>query len=418
MNTKTIKDNKYTLNMVKTDKFKTVRIQLSFGNDLSIETIAIRSMIPYLLRAVSKTYDTRKSMSSHLENMYAAHFNVGVSKVAKSHFISFDFSVINDQYSLEEDSLFDKSLEFLNEILFNPFFNEQTFLEEKRLLKEYFSGIYTNKLKYAFKEMQNIMFKDEIYRINALGDKDILEDVTLEQCISGYQDMLNNDLITINVVGDIDFDFVEKDIKKAFNFNERSKDLVLIDNEVVIVDNVKEIFNKIDVNQAKLIIGYRFDSLYHSNDYFDAIVFNTLFGGSSEGLLFREIRENLGLVYFIGSSYDPYKGVVFLTAGINQTDYQKVLTTVDSILEKIIAQDYDDSLLDILKSVQVNNLIESLDSNGGLSSRINRDSLFNDEFNPDKIIVNLKSVTKDGISSVAKKLIKDTIYLLRDDKDE
>ena len=418
MNTKTLKDNKYTLNMVKTDKFKTVRIQLSFGNDLSMETISKRSMIPYLLRAVSKTYDTRESMSSHLENMYAAHFNVGVSKVAKSHFISFDFSVINDQYSLEEDSLFDKSLEFLNEILFNPFFNEKTFLEEKRLLKEYFSGIYTNKLKYAFREMQNIMFKDEIYRINALGDKDILEEVTLEQCISGYHDMLSNDLITINVVGDIDFDFVENAIKKTFNFNERSNNLVLIDNELVDVDNVKEVFNRIDVNQAKLIIGYRLDSLYQSDDYFDAIIFNTIFGGSSEGLLFREIRENLGLVYFIGTSYDPYKGVIFLTAGIKKSDYQKVLSTVDLMLEKIISQDYDDSLLDILKSVQVNNLIESLDSSVGLSSRINRDSLFNNEFNPNKILENLKSVTKDGISNVAKKLKKDTIYLLRDDKDE
>ncbi|MCK5762439.1 MAG: hypothetical protein KAH16_06040, partial [Candidatus Izimaplasma sp.] len=137
METKIIYGNKYTLNMVKTSKFKTNRVQLSFGNDLSEETISKRTLVPYLLKAVSNKYNSREKMSAYLENMYAAHFNVGVSKIAKTHFITFDMSFINDLYTLDNELIFDEALSFFNEILFNPLFDKKLFLEEFRLMKEY-----------------------------------------------------------------------------------------------------------------------------------------------------------------------------------------------------------------------------------------------------------------------------------------
>lgn len=147
-------------------------------------------------------------------------------------------------------------------------------------------------------------------------------------------------------------------------------------------------------------------------------MFNTLFGGTGESLLFKEIRDNLGLVYFISSSYDPYKGVLFIVSGINKTDYSVVLETINNIIQKIIDQDYSDEFLNITKTMQINGYIESLDSNIGLAARVSRDSLFHDKFDIDEVISRINSVTKDDITRAAKSLRKDTIYLLRDDKDE
>ena len=418
METKTIYGNRYTLNMVKTEKFKTNRLQISFGNDLSELTISKRSLVPYLLKAISKKYNSREIMSAYLENMYAAHFNVGVSKIAKTHFINFNLSFINDQYTLNNELLFDKALEFLKEVLFNPLFKESIFSEEYRLMKEYFNGIYANKLKYAVREMNNVMFKDETYRLNALGEESLLNDVDLDSCLKTYENMIDNDTIIINVLGDIDFDIVEKSISEHFSFKERTYIPVLIDKSTKDFTKVTEIINKIDVNQAKLVIGYRIDAYYHTENYLGAIMFNTLFGGTGESLLFKEIRDNLGLVYFISSSYDPYKGVLFIVSGINKTDYSVVLETINNIIQKIIDQDYSDEFLNITKTMQINGYIESLDSNIGLAARVSRDSLFHDKFDIDEVISRINLVTKDDITRAAKSLRKDTIYLLRDDKDE
>lgn len=418
METKIIYGNKYTLNMVKTSKFKTNRVQLSFGNDLSEETISKRTLVPYLLKAVSNKYNSREKMSAYLENMYAAHFNVGVSKLAKTHFINFDFSFINDQYTLDNELLFEKALSFFKEIIFNPYFNEKTFEEEFRLMKEYFQGIYTNKLKYAVNELNKAMFKDEIYRLNALGNIELHNKISLDDCISAYHDMIDNDIIMINVIGDIDFKKVESSISKHFSFKERKFTPVLIDKTTKDFTNPLEIIKMIDVKQAKLVIGYRLDAFYDTDNYIKAIVFNTLFGGTGESMLFKEIRDNLGLVYFINSSYDPFKSIMFVISGINKQDYEKVLTTIDEILVKIINQDYSDNTLKIAKTIQLNGLIESLDSNTSIAARIKINSLFNTSFDIESLIKKLNSVTKDDISLIAKSMRKDTIYLLRDDKDE
>ncbi len=418
METKIIYGSNYTLNMVKTTKFKTNKVQISFKNLLSEETVAKRAVLPYLLKAVSKKYHSREKMAAYLENMYAASFNVSVSKIAKTHGINFDFTFINDQYTLNDEKLFDEALLFIKEVLFNPLFDEAIFLEELRLLDEYFSGLYANKLKYAINRLNNIMFKDDVYRLSPFGERMLLTDLTLNDCITEYESMLKNDMITITVVGDIDFNDVEAAIKTHFKFNNRTLNLPLIDPFTKPSLKVNKVIETLDVKQAKLVIGYQLNVLYDTDDYLKVIIFNTLFGGSGESLLFKEIRDKQGLVYFINSSYDPYKGVLFVVSGIAKKDYQNVLATIDEIIIKIINQDYSDELLEISKTLQINGLIESLDSISSLAARINRNSLFNKPFNPQKLGEDIAKITKDDLTFIAKKMVQDTVFLLKDDNDE
>ncbi len=418
MDTKIIRNSNYTLNLITTKKFKTTRIQVSFANDLDKDTVTKRSLLPYLMHAVSEKHDTREKMSKYLENLYAANFHVGVSKIGKTHFISFDLSIINDDFTFNNELLLDESLVFLQEVIFNPYFNKQIYKEESRLLKEYYDSIYANKMKYAIKEMRKIMFENEIYKIDPLGNKNDLSKIDFNDLNDIYNSMIHNDLITISIIGDIDFDEVEEKIKKTFKFSDRSYSPILIDNETKKIIEVTKVGKVIDVNQGKLVIGYRNQTYYLSHDYYKTLVFNVLFGASSESMLFKEIREEKGLVYFINSSYDPYKGVMFVTAGINAKDYDDVLKTTEDILNKIIEMNYSDEKISTAKSIINNSLIESLDSNIGLLSRMFRNSLFNLDFDIEEIKRQVLQVTKEDISNMAKKLKLDTVYLLRGEKDE
>jgi predicted Zn-dependent peptidase len=418
METKIIRNKNYTLNLITTTKFKTTRIHVNFANELKEDTVTKRSILPYLMHAVSQKHNSREKMSKYLENLYAANFNVGVSRIGKTHFISFELSIINDNFTFNNELLFHKSLNFLQEVLFHPYFDKQIFIEESRLLKEYYSSIYSNKMKYAVKEMRNIMFENEIYKIDPLGNEEDLNNIDFNDLNRIYNDMIHNDLVTISVIGDIDFDEVEKQIEDTFDFKERTYIPILLDTETKSFSEVTKTTKIIDVNQAKLVVGYRNEIHYLSEDYYKALVFNVLFGASSESMLFKEIREEKGLVYFINTSYDPYKGVVFITAGINPKDYNNVLDTTEKIISNIIEMNYDDDLLTTAKTIINNRLIESLDSNGGLLSRLFRNSLFHNEFNIELTKQEIFKVTKNDVSDMAKKLKLDTIYLLRGDKDE
>ena len=418
MDIKVIHNSNYTLNLITTKKFKTTRIQVNFANDLKVDTVTRRSILPYLMHSVSKNLDSREKMSKYLENMYAANFNVGVSKIGKTHFVAFELSIINDNFTFNNEKLFKKSIDFLNEIIFNPYFNQEIFKEETRLLKEFYDSVYANKMKYAIKEMRQIMFENELYKIDPLGCKDDLEKIEFNDIKDIYNNMINNDLVTISIIGDIDIVETQKMVKDAFNFKDRTFKPVLLDTETKTFNEVTQIEKVIDVNQGKLVIGYRNESMYLSEDYYKTLVFNVLFGASSESMLFKEIREEKGLVYFINSSYDPYKGVVFISAGIKASDFDNVLKTTENIISNIIKMDYNDDFISTAKAIINNRLIEGLDSNLGLMSRVFRNSLFDQKFDIEEIQNQIFKVTKEDISNMAKKLKLDTIYLLRGDKDE
>lgn len=418
MEIKVIHNSNYTLNLITTKKFKTTRIQVNFANDLNIDTVTKRSLLPYLMHSVSKNLDSREKMSKYLENMYAANFSVGVSKIGKTHFIGFELSIINDNFTFNNELLFNKAIDFLSEVIFNPYFTKNVFKEETRLLREYYDSIYANKMKYAITEMCHIMFENELYRIDPLGSKSALDDIEFKDLNEVYTNMIDNDLITISIIGDIDFNEVEEMIDNTFKFKDRNYKPILIDYETKTFNDVTMIEKVIDVNQGKLVIGYRNDSMYLSDDYYKTLVFNVLFGASSESMLFKEIREEKGLVYFINSSYDPYKGVIFISAGIKPSDFDNVLKTTENIINNIIEMNYSDELITTAKSIINNRLIEGLDSNLGLMSRVFRNSLFGLDFNIKEIQNQILKVTKDDISKMAKKLRLDTVYLLRGDKDE
>lgn len=414
MEIKNIVTDTYKLSMVKTSKFKTTRIQIAFLSDMT-NTITSRSLLPYLLRAVSEEYPKRDILSTYLEEMYAAQFGVSLSKVGRSHGISFDLSVIDDLYTTNNESLFKKGLEFMKSIIFKPLFKEDIYNEEHRLLKEHFESYYSNKMKYAADKHIENMFEDELYRFSALGSLEDLKTVSISSVKEQYDKMIAEDSVYITIVGNIDFDSTEEMIKSLFTFSNENKERVLIDTETSHKNKLLEIIEQGTINQSKLVIGYRTNIRYADKDYYPMLVFNALFGGSSDSLLFSRIREEMGKVYFINTAYDPYKGVLLVYSGINKLDYTDVLEAIDNVLETLCSADYPEELLERTKTVIKNSVNSSLDSTYSLIGRYYKASLFDKVFDLEEVINNIEKVSVEDISLVAKELKKDTIFFLKDD---
>jgi predicted Zn-dependent peptidase len=230
--------------------------------------------------------------------------------------------------------------------------------------------------------------------------------------------MITSDLIHINVVGDVEADLLFPLIDKYLPFSDRIANIRIIDNdqsnhhEPAYIDLVQ------DVEQGKLAIGYRLPVYYLTEEYYTAVVFNTLLGGGPDSMLFKRIREELNKVYFIGSSYDQYKGSLYIYAGIDASDKEDVVSEISTILGAIQAQEIADEALQIAKTALVQNLIESLDSIGAITSRINHLALFHRTFHQSELIEKIKRVTKEDIANIAKQISFDTLVMLRCESNE
>lgn len=410
-----IKKPNFNLNVLQTKKFKTTRVEITFTNHLTKETATKRALLPYLLKAVTENYPTRGKMQIHLEDLYSASFSAGIKKVGLTQMITFNLSIINNKYTLNNEDLFTEGLDFINEVLFNPLFTEEIFQEEKRLLLEYFQGIYANKMRYTLRKTLEEMYKDEKYSVDANGTEEELKELSLDDCINAYHDMIHTDTININIVGDVDIDEVTESIESKLFFEPRQNNLILVDQSPKAKRNEIERFEHQDINQGKLVIGYQFPIYYQTEDYYKAVVLNTLVGGGPESLLFKRIREDLSLVYFIGSVYDNYKGTLVVYAGINQEEYSNVQNEITNVLEDVERRNYDDKFLTIAKKSIVSGLLQSFDSSSSLISRLNTLSLFDKELDVEELTDKINEVTKEDISRLIVKLKKDVSYLLRND---
>ncbi len=416
MNIKHIKQDNFNLNIIETAKFKTTRVEITFANKLTKESATKRALLPYLMRAVTKKYPTRSELQIAVENMYSANFSAGIKKIGLTQLLTFDLSIINNKYTFNNEDLLLEGIEFLKEVLYNPYFTEEIFKEEKRFLEEYFQGIYANKMRYSVKEALSNMYQGEDYNIDAYGNEEDLNELTLKDCIDAYTDMINNDTININIVGDVTSDEMTSLVHKELQFSNRHNDLVLVDDSIKQDREHQVILESQNVNQAKLVIGYQFDAYYNTKEYYQAVVLNTLIGGGPESLLFKKVREDLSLVYFIGSAYDQNKGSFVVYSGINQDHYKQVVEEVENVLKSVENKDYDNKFLTIAKKGIVSGLMQSFDNGGSLINRLNSLSLFNKEFDTDELVSKINNVTEEQLSVLVKRLKRDTTYLLRNDE--
>lgn len=416
MNITQIKQENFNINFLNTTKFKTTKIQITFANALTKETATKRALVPYLLRAITTKFPTRASLQIALEEMYSASFGASVKKTGLTQLITFDLSIINNKYTLHNEDLFLKGIEFLKEVLFAPLFTEEIFKEEKRLLEEYFQGIYANKMRYSIKEALNAMYQDEDYNIDVFGNEEDLKTLTLNDCIEAYHDMMEQDTININIVGDINPERITTLLNNELSFSNRSNDLILVDTTPKLDREHQVVLESQNVNQAKLVIGYQFEAYYNTPLYYQAVVLNTLIGGGPESLLFKKVREELSLVYFIGSAYDQNKGSFLIYSGINQNHYNQVVEEIDKVIENIETMSYDEKFLTIAKKGIVSGLLQSFDSSSSLISRLNSLSLFNKTLNTEELVRKINNVTKEDLAVLIKLLKRDTTFLLRNDE--
>lgn len=79
--------------------------------------------------------------SINISELYGAYVNSYVSKYKDRHVITVTLEIVNERYLLDDESLFDKGIALLKEVILNPLvkngaFDETFVAQEKSLLKK------------------------------------------------------------------------------------------------------------------------------------------------------------------------------------------------------------------------------------------------------------------------------------------
>lgn len=411
----------YKLHLIKTDKFKSITVKVSFHRVIKKNEITIRNILSDMFMQSSKKYNSKRELTIKAQNLYAAGLRTTNSRLGNYINTDFYLTVLNDKYT--EDGNFASSLEFLSEIMFNPDVENGKFNEEKldivkSTCRSALNSIKEDASNYSLIRMAEVFGEGEPISYRMMGYLEDLDDITGTSLYEFYLDMIKNDFVDIFVIGDISIKETTDLIKKYFKFDILKKLKMPFMVEEKKPRRSKLVFNEeIDNTQSKLAIGCRINGLSEYERNYPLTLFNVIFGGCSDSKLFKEVREENSLCYTIYSITNKLDNVLLIRAGIDKENYKKTVSLIEKNLKDMCNGKFDET--DILMAKEYyNTALEEIEDS---QSKIINNYLMMELINTDDIDVKrekMSKVTKSEIVKVAKKVTIDTIFCLEGVRNE
>lgn len=401
---------------VKTDKFKTCRVNISLAMPLD-ENASSRAILPYMFQRRCAKYPDFTSLNRVLDELYGASIAAGVIKRGEAQILSFALTAIDDRFALDGDKVVEQCTELLTDMIFDPITEGESFPEdiieqEKRLLVELIENEMNDKRRYAMLKCEEAMFSNEAYGISRFGTVEQVKALTPEKVYEAWRDVLKRSTVQVTMVSSLDAQPVAELIKSKFEKIERNP--VEIKTEFVpTMPKPEYILESMPLKQGKLVMGFR-TGMRNEDDMMPAMkVAVDIFGGGTYSKLFSVVREKMSLCYYCSAGLFNSKGVVMVQSGIEDANEEKAKNEIVHQLSLTANGEFSDE--DFSSSIK--SLTDSILSNSDTpeeicswySSQILRENMKT----PEEFATEIKSVDKTDVVRAAKTIKLDTIFMLK-----
>ena len=404
------------LNLITTDKFKTNLISIYIIRPLKKDEVTKNALIPLILRQGSQKYKSSLDIQRKLEDLYGANLSIDVSKKGERQLIRISIEFVNKAF-VQEKNLLNKVISILNEIVNNPYtednnFSEKYVSQEKENLRKRISSRINDKKTYAVDRCIEEMCKNERFSLYKYGYVQDLEEIDSKDLYNHYKNIIHTSPIEISIIGDISIDDAVNEIKNSFSFKREEIIDIPRENVLKLVQTKNMVNEEMDINQGKLSLGLRTNIPYENKLYEALVLANKILGGGPNSKLFRAVREDESLAYYIYSKSYKYKSIVIITCGIEFENFDRTLDIIKREIEELKKGNFTKEDIEDFKNSTVTAIRSMTDSNYSLLEFYLSQSLTQDDRDIYRIIEDIRNVTKEDIIKAVEKIHLDTIYFL------
>lgn len=263
-----------------------------------------------------------------------------------------------------------KTFELLDEVVNNASFDDYE-IEKTRTAK--LNSIKKSRdipINLAFEEYKSLIFENSVYSYGSklfektlpkIQQDDILEYYNTIFCPQNIVISINGNVNTGDVVNQLTEIFALKDKENcsAFDYNNYASKIYPI--------TTPKIFDKKidDLKAAWLVIGWQTAGVQNQKDYATLQVIDALLGSGMSSRLFRNVRDQEGLAYQLGSSYSPHilKGAFTIFIGTNPKTLSFAREKMLAEITRLKAEFVSDTELREAKDKIIGNYIISQETN-------------------------------------------------------
>lgn len=312
---------------------------------------------------------------------------------------------------------YDKTLELLNEVVNNATFEDY---EIDKVKTEKLNTIKRNKdvpLQRAIEEYRDLIYQNSPYSISSKILEKNIPNITKEDIINYYNSIFAPKNLVISINGNIDKDKTIQALNNIFKPKENTKnfDFAQYNSKIPTVTTPRQTIQKVPTTEtAWILLGWQTNGVLNEKDYATLQVIDSLLGSGMSSRLFKDLREQEGLAYQLGSGYSPnvLRGSFLLYIGTNPQTLDKAKSGLFAEITRLKTEYVGDKELQDAKEKLLGNYVIGLETNLDKASNIGwyeastRGYEFKDKY--EKLI---NSVTDSDIIEIANKYFTDDYIL-------
>lgn len=292
---------------------ETQKYKLSNGADLLLSPNTTNDIIAISIFAkggefTEKIPGTGKLTASAMMKGTKNYSSAELSKVMEDNGIKIVPSSKADTFQitlLTTKQQYNKTLELLNEIVNNASFNDY---EIEKIRAEKINSIKKNRdlpLQRAIEEYNTLIYKGSVYSNSSKVLEKTYPGITQKDIIEFYNNIFEPKNIVISVNGNVDKEKTIEEMTKIFS-PKHGQVFDYTKYSIPIITNPR-ISTQIDKNTKTdwIFLAWQTDGLTNMKDYAALQVIDSLLGSGMSSRLFKNLRDQEGLAYQLGSSFNP-----------------------------------------------------------------------------------------------------------------
>ncbi len=348
---------------------------------------------------------TKKYSSSELAQILEDN-GIKISPQSKGDMFSISVLTTKSEYG--------KTLEILNEIVNNAIFDDY---EIEKVRTEKINSIKKNRdlpLQKAIEEYNTLIYKGSVYSNSTKILEKTYPQIQQSDIVEYYNKIFYPKNIVISVNGNVDKEKTIAELTKIFN-GKKGETFDYTKYSITPADSARKSIQQDKTTQtAWIFLGWQTDGLMNLKDYATLQVIDSIMGVGMSSRLFKNLRDQEGLAYQLGTSFNPsmLRGNFVMYIGTNPQTLDKSQTKLFEEINRLKTeyvgtkelQEAKDKLIGQFVIGQETNLEKA--SAAGWFEASNRGYGFKNEYA--KLI---NSVTESDIIETANKYFNDNYVL-------
>lgn len=304
----------------------------------------------------------------------------------------------------------DQSLNFIENFIFNPLLPENEFNKEVSVIEQEYTGKWDNpSARFDRIIYQNLFGKDHVFQRDGLGQPEFIKTLNQSDLKKIHQDYYQPQNMIISVVGNFDKENIEKKLSSILNRHSNTSINNLKDesNWPVVQPQKQQINYQDKVNQSYLVIDWFLskNKTFDIKTKFGLRMLSYILGGGPNSILFKKIRQELGLVYGISSQswHYPKTHIFEIWASVDNKNLTTLIENIKNTLNDFLNNPIDKEVFERTRHYMDLQTLMSSDSINSISGSLIDDIFhYNQIYSPEEKIKIAKSIKPEDIRQLLK----------------